>query len=69
MTRHVSLVGLTSGTVMCRARIVREYPSVTKVRYWMGDGWSGIEDAHPDTVVKDGGALAGWRPANHTRGI
>ena len=64
--RHVTLVGLCSRDVLCRARIVREYPTVTKVRYWMGDGWSDVQDAHPDTVIHDGGRLAGWQAAHHT---
>lgn len=64
-TRHVTLVALCSRKVVCRARIVREYPSVAKVRYWMGDGWSEVQDAHPDTLVHDGGALAGWRTPDH----
>lgn len=63
--QHVSLVGLCSREVLCRARIVREYPSVTKVRYWVGDGWSDVQDAHPDTVIHDGGRLAGWTAAHH----
>lgn len=67
--RDVSLVGLISRDILCRARIVREYPAVTKVRYWMGDGWSDIEDAHPDTLIHDGGRTAGWLPVNHTSGI
>lgn len=65
--RHVTLVGLISRDALCRARIVREYPTVTKVRYWMGDGWSDVQDAHPDTVIHDGGRLAGWRPVDHNR--
>lgn len=63
--RYVSLVGLCSREVICRARIVREYPTVTKVRYWMGDGWSDVQDAHPETVIRDGGRLAGWKSARH----
>lgn len=65
--RHVTLVGLISRDVLCRARIVREYPSVTKVRYWMGDGWSDVQDAHPDTLVHDGGRRAGWKSVDHNR--
>lgn len=63
--RYVTLVGLCSRETLCRARIVREYPTVTKVRYWMGDGWSDVQDAHPDTVIHDGGQLAGWRAVDH----
>ena len=67
--RIVSLVGLIDREAKCRARIVREHTTVTKVRYWMGDGWSDVQDAHPDTVVHDGGRMAGWAAANHTDGI
>lgn len=63
--RYASLVGLLNREVICRARIVREYPSVTKVRYWLGDGWSDVQDAHPETVIHDGGQLAGWRAVDH----
>lgn len=64
--RYVSLVGLIDRQVKCRARLVREYKSVSKVRYWMGDRWSDVQDAHPDTIVHDGGELAGWTGLNHT---
>ncbi|MDV6299933.1 hypothetical protein R3P82_12520 [Dietzia maris] len=63
--RDASLVGLCSREVICRVRIVREYPSVTKVRYWLGDRWSDVQDTHPDTVIHDGGARAGWTPVGH----
>lgn len=63
--RYVSMVGLIDRQVKCRARLVRKYPTVTKVRYWMGDGWSDVQDAHPDTVIHDGGQLAGWRAVDH----
>ncbi|WP_010541922.1 hypothetical protein [Dietzia alimentaria] len=63
--RTVSLVGLCSREVTCRALVVREYPSVAKVRYWMGDGWSDVQDAHPDTLIHDDGKLAGWTSVDH----
>ena len=67
--RYVSLVGLIDREVKCRARLVRQYKNVAKVRYWLGDKWSGIEDAHPETVVHDGGRMAGWSAVNHIDGI
>ncbi|WP_010540357.1 hypothetical protein [Dietzia alimentaria] len=63
---HVSLVGPCNREVTCRARIVREYPTRTMVRYWMGEGWSDVQETHPDTIVHDGGKLADWTTANHT---